>query len=65
MIAPEAALALQATVTDYDRDHAAAALQASVELYRLWRDATGLAVTRHEEAERLSVDYLEDVVWRI
>jgi len=64
-IAPEAALALQATVTDYNSDHAAAALQTCVELYRRWRDATGLAVTRHDQAEHLSVDYLEDVVWRI
>jgi hypothetical protein len=64
-IAPEAALALRATVTDYDRRRVAAAALACVELYRQWRDACGTAIIRHEDAERLSVAYLEDVTRRL
>ena len=61
-IAPQAAHALRATVTDYDRERAAAAAVACVELYRTWREASATALVRREEAERLSVAYLEDVV---
>lgn len=64
-IAPAAARELEATVSDYDVQHAASATLACVDLYRRWRDATGITIARREDAERLSVDYLQDVVRRL
>ncbi|GAA3805588.1 nucleotidyltransferase domain-containing protein [Streptomyces chiangmaiensis] len=61
-IAPEEARDLQATLCGYDRHEAGQALLAAVDLYRRWSDAGGAIVERRHHAEKLSLQYLHDVI---
>ncbi|MEU3461235.1 nucleotidyltransferase domain-containing protein [Streptomyces sp. NPDC006733] len=63
-IAPDAARSLQSTLCGYDRDDAGRALLASVDLYRCWSDADpeGAGVERRHHAEKLALQYLNDVL---
>lgn len=58
-VAPAEALALRATVGGYELDSAAAAVRASIDLYRRWRPAS---VDRNTLAETVAVAYLDQVV---
>jgi len=57
---PDRATRLRATLCDDDRADAARALLACVDLYRAWRDETGLSIVRNREAERLAVGFLRE-----
>ena len=61
-IAPDEARDLERTLCGYDRHDAGRALLACVELYRRWLDDTGATVERHHRAEKLAVEYLNDVL---
>jgi hypothetical protein len=58
--APAEAALLRSTVCRYDAAEAAAAVRASVELYRRWRPEGG--IERRARAEELAIDYLDEVV---
>lgn len=61
-IAPDEARDLRRTLCGYDRHDAGRALLACVELYRRWRDDAGAPVERRRQAEKLAVEYLDDVL---
>ncbi|MEV5576411.1 nucleotidyltransferase domain-containing protein [Spirillospora sp. NPDC052269] len=61
-IAPDEARDLQATLCGHDRQEAGRALLASVDLYRRWSDADGATVERRHHAEKLAMQYLNDVI---
>ncbi|MFV5993762.1 hypothetical protein ACNPQM_15255 [Streptomyces sp. NPDC056231] len=61
-IAPEEARDLQATLCGYDRHKAGQALLAAVDLYRRWSDDGGAIVERRRHAEKLTLQYLHDVI---
>ncbi|OKJ03374.1 nucleotidyltransferase domain-containing protein [Kitasatospora sp. CB01950] len=58
--APDAAHALRATLSGYDRHEAGRALLAAADLYRQW--SAGAPVERRRDAEKLAVQYLREVV---
>ncbi|MEV4253825.1 nucleotidyltransferase domain-containing protein [Spirillospora sp. NPDC049652] len=59
-VAPDEARALQATLCGHDRAEAGRAILATVDLYRRWSE--GSSVERRHLAERLAVQYLQDVI---
>lgn len=59
--APARARRLHRTVGDLTRSEALSALTASVDIYRQWRDETGIPLTRRSEAEKAAVEYLAQV----
>ncbi|MET8570356.1 nucleotidyltransferase domain-containing protein [Streptomyces sp. NPDC004783] len=61
-VAPDEARDLRATLCGHDRGDAGRALLAAVELYRRWRDDAGAVLDHHDEAEKLAVRYLHDVL---
>ncbi|GAA1298940.1 nucleotidyltransferase domain-containing protein [Saccharothrix xinjiangensis] len=61
-VAPDEARDLRRTLCGYDRHEAGRALLACVELYRRWLDDTGVAIERRRQAEKLAVEYLNDVL---
>jgi hypothetical protein len=61
-IAPEEACDLQATLCGYDRHEAGQALLAAVDLYRRWTDDGGAIVERRRHAEKLTLQYLHEVI---
>ncbi|MFB6977625.1 nucleotidyltransferase domain-containing protein [Streptomyces scopuliridis] len=63
-IAPNEARDLQATLCGYDRHDAGQALLATVELYRRWLDEAQAEIERHHHAEKLAMQYLQDVIDR-
>ncbi|MFB9904304.1 nucleotidyltransferase domain-containing protein [Allokutzneria oryzae] len=62
LIAPDEARDLERTLCGYDRHDAGRALLACVELYRRWLDDTGATIERRRQAEKLAVEYLNDVL---
>ncbi|MFG2697126.1 nucleotidyltransferase domain-containing protein [Kitasatospora sp. NPDC048407] len=62
-VAPEEARALRATLCGYDRHEAGQALLVTVDLYRSWSEQDDDAtVERRHHAEKLAVQYLQDVI---
>ncbi|MDQ2587943.1 nucleotidyltransferase domain-containing protein [Saccharothrix yanglingensis] len=61
-IAPDEARDLERTLCGYDRHDAGRALLACVELYRRWRDETDATIERHHQAEKLALEYLNDIL---
>ncbi|MFD3686709.1 nucleotidyltransferase domain-containing protein [Nocardiopsis sp. NPDC058631] len=61
-VAPEEARELRATLCGYDPHEAGRALLATVDLYRRWRDDTGITLDPRRTAEQLAVRYLHDVI---
>ena len=61
-LAPHEARELQATLCGYDRHEAGRALLASVKLYRQWLDDTHAVIEHRRHAEKLAVQYLDEVI---
>lgn len=62
LIAPDEARELERTLCGYDRQDAGRALLACADLYRRWLDDSGVTVERRRQAEKLAVEYLNDVL---